>query len=133
MEIKFILEIRIFCKRSLVLMGHHACVKNEIKSSSIIYFIPKSLHVVLISSNKHFYLCFYDQFVNQAHCFVRTLFNFCQSNILQNIAPSFEPSYSPPSSYLLTVFTWPSDFKNKMKSTNNIQLTFNQILIPRSR
>ena len=133
MEIKFILEIRIFCKRSLVLMGHHACVKNEIKSSSIIYFIPKSLHVVLISSNKHFYLCFYDQFVNQAHCFVRTLFNFCQSNILQNIAPSSEPSYSPPSSYLLTVFTWPSDFKNKMKSTNNIQLTFNQILIPRSR
>ena len=133
MEIKFILEIRIFCKRSLVLMGHHACVKNEIKSSSIIYFTPKSLHVVLISSNKHFYLCFYDQFVNQAHCFVRTLFNFCQSNILQNIAPSSEPSYSPPSSYLLTVFTWPSDFKNKMKSTNNIQLTFNQILIPRSR
>ena len=133
MEIKFILEIRIFCKRSLVLMGHHACVKNEIKSSSIIYFIPKSLHVVLISSNKHFYLCFYDQFVNQAHCFVRTLFNFCQSNILQNIAPSSEPSYSPPSSYLLTVFTWPSDFKKKMKSTNNIQLTFNQILIPRSR
>ena len=131
MEIKFILEI--FCKRSLVLMGHHACVKNEIKSSSIIYFIPKTLHVVLISSNKHFYLCFYDQFVNQAHRFVRTLFNFCQSNILQNIAPSPEPSYSPPSSYLLTVFTWPSDFKNKMKSTNNIQLTFNQILIPRSR
>ena len=133
MEIKFILEIRIFCKRSLVLMGHHACVKNEIKSSSIIYFIPKTLHVVLISSNKHFYLCFYDQFVNQAHRFVRTLFNFCQSNILQNIAPSSEPSYSRPSSYLLTVFTWPSDFKNKMKSTNNIQLTFNQILIPRSR